>query len=46
MIKDSGGSILLHWTPDEIKNSYIPILDEKLQKSIGEKYKEFLEEIL
>ena len=33
---------MLHWTPDEIKNSYIPILDEKLQKSIGEKYKEFL----
>lgn len=40
--RDVGGSIILHWRPDQIKETVIPILAEKKQNEIQEKVIESL----
>jgi restriction endonuclease S subunit len=35
--RDVGGSIILHWRPDQVKQTLIPIVDEKMQKEIEKK---------
>ena len=32
--RDVGGSIILHWRPDQVKNTLIPILDDRIQKEV------------
>ncbi len=32
--RDVGGSIILHWRPDQVKQTLIPILDDEKQKKI------------
>jgi restriction endonuclease S subunit len=34
--RDSGGSIILHWRVDEIKNVVVPVVDYKIQQQIAE----------
>jgi len=40
--RDVGGSIILHWRPDQVKETVIPILAEKKQTEIQEKVIESL----
>jgi restriction endonuclease S subunit len=35
--RDAGGSIIQHWKPDEIKQVIIPVIDDKIQKTIADK---------
>jgi len=35
--RDVGGSVILHWRPDQVSNTLIPILDAKKQESIKNK---------
>ncbi len=52
--RDSGGSVIAHWKPEQIKNILIPILPQKIQQKIADlvqkshearkKAKELLEE--
>lgn len=35
--RDAGGSIIQHWKPDEIKQVIIPVIDNKIQKTIADK---------
>ncbi|MFH1582959.1 MAG: restriction endonuclease subunit S, partial [Candidatus Falkowbacteria bacterium] len=52
--RDSGGSVIAHWKPEQIKNIIIPILPKKIQQKISDlvlqshearkKAKELLEE--
>ena len=52
--RDAGGSVIVHWKPEQIKNILIPILSEETQQKITDlvkrshdarkKSKEFLEE--
>ena len=35
--RDVGGSIILHWRPDQVKETVIPILAEKKQTEIQQK---------
>jgi type I restriction enzyme, S subunit len=35
--RDVGGSIIIHWRPDQVKNTIIPIISEKVQSKIQEK---------
>lgn len=35
--RDAGGSIIQHWKPDEIKQVIIPVVDDKIQKTIADK---------
>ena len=32
--RDVGGSVILHWRPDQVKNTVIPILPEEMQNEI------------
>jgi len=32
--RDVGGSVILHWRPDQVKNTVIPILPEEIQSEI------------
>lgn len=34
MLRDAGGSIIKHWRLDQVKNTFIPILGEEIQKKI------------
>lgn len=34
--RDAGGSVIMHWKPDQIKNLLLPILPQSLQKKISE----------
>ena len=38
--RDVGGSIILHWRPDQVKKTVIPILSEKKQSEIQQKVTE------
>lgn len=38
--RDVGGSVILHWRPDQVKQTLIPILDEYKQEEIQQKIKE------
>lgn len=38
--RDVGGSVILHWRPDQVKNTLIPILDGSLQDEIKQKINE------
>ena len=38
--RDIGGSVILHWRPDQVKDTIIPILREELQNEIKEKIRE------
>lgn len=38
--RDAGGSIIQHWKPDEIKQVIIPVIDDKIQKTIADKIKQ------
>jgi len=35
--RDIGGSVILHWRPDQVKNTLIPILKDQIQKEIKQK---------
>jgi hypothetical protein len=35
--RDVGGSIILHWRPDQVKETVIPILSEQKQTQIQQK---------
>jgi len=34
--RDAGGSVILHWRPDQVQDTLIPIIPEALQKTIKE----------
>lgn len=38
--RDVGGSVILHWRPDQVKQTLIPILDEDKQEQIQQKVTE------
>lgn len=38
--RDVGGSVILHWRPDQVKNTLIPILSPKKQSQIQSKVQE------
>jgi restriction endonuclease S subunit len=38
--RDVGGSVILHWRPDQVKQALIPILDDKKQEQIRQKITE------
>ena len=38
--RDIGGSVILHWRPDQVKETIIPILRKELQNEIKEKINE------
>ncbi len=38
--RDVGGSVILHWRPDQVKNTLIPILTEPIQREIKQKINE------
>jgi restriction endonuclease S subunit len=38
--RDVGGSIILHWRPEQVKQTLIPILDDKKQQQIQQKVTE------
>ena len=38
--RDSGGAIIKHWRPDEVKNTLVPILDDDIQEQIALKLDE------
>jgi len=38
--RDVGGSVILHWRPDQVKETVIPILPEEKQTKIQQKVKE------
>ena len=40
MKRDVGGSVILHWRPEQIKDVTIPILDKETQLQIKEKITE------
>jgi len=40
MKRDSGGAIIVHWRPDEIRETLIPILPKDTQDKIAEKLEE------
>lgn len=40
MLRDAGGSIIVHWRPDQIKATLIPILDDDKQIEIQSKLQE------
>ena len=40
--RDVGGSVILHWRPDQVKNTIIPILPEETQTEIQQKVIESL----
>ena len=33
--RDAGGSVIMHWKPEEIKNMVIPILPKPVQQKIS-----------
>lgn len=33
--RDAGGSVIMHWKPDQIKNLFVPILPQNVQKKIA-----------
>lgn len=35
--RDCGGSVILHWRPEQVKETLIPILPEKVQEKIQQK---------
>ena len=41
--RDIGGSVILHWRPDQVKETIIPILSEEKQKQIQQKITESFE---
>lgn len=41
--RDAGGTIILHWKPDQIKETKIPILPEKKQEQIQKQIIEFFD---
>jgi hypothetical protein len=43
MKRDEGGSIILHWRFEQIKNVLIPIVEEYIQRQIKEKVKKAFE---
>jgi len=38
--RDVGGSVILHWRPDQVKQTLIPVLDDKKQQQIQQKVAE------
>ena len=40
MLRDSGGSVIYHWRPDQIKNVIIPLVEESIQVEIKSKITE------
>jgi restriction endonuclease S subunit len=38
--RDVGGSVILHWRPDQVKETFIPILSDGKQKEIQDKITE------
>ena len=38
--RDSGGAIIKHWRPEEVKNTLVPILDDPIQEKIASKLDE------
>lgn len=40
MERDTGGSVIIHWRPDQVKNMYIPILSKSTQRKISYLVKE------
>ena len=40
--RDVGGSVILHWRPDQIKQTVIPILPEEIQTKTQQKVNESL----
>ena len=34
--RDAGGSIIIHWRPDQVENTIIPILPLKTQQKIAD----------
>ncbi|NTU73763.1 hypothetical protein HGB07_06400 [Candidatus Roizmanbacteria bacterium] len=34
ILRDVGGSIIIHWLTDHIENTLVPVLDEKIQRNI------------
>jgi len=34
--RDAGGSVIMHWKPDQIKNLFVPILPQSIQKKISD----------
>lgn len=38
--RDIGGSVILHWRPDQVKNTLIPILKDHIQEEIKQKITE------
>lgn len=32
--RDTGGSVIFHWRPDQVKNCLIPILPESIQQKM------------
>lgn len=38
--RDCGGSVILHWRPDQVKRTLIPILSREKQKEIQQKVKD------
>ncbi len=43
MKRDIGGSVILHWRPDQIENIIIPLFDDKIQTEIKQKVEESFE---
>ncbi len=39
--RDVGGSVILHWRPDQVKSTIIPLLSEEKQTNIQQKVTEF-----
>jgi len=40
MLRDSGGSVICHWRPDQIKNVMIPLVEQSIQEDIKSKIAE------
>jgi len=38
--RDVGGSIILHWRPEQVKQTLIPLLDDEKQRDIQQKITE------
>ena len=36
MDRDTGGSVIIHWRPEQIKNCLIPILPDSIQQRIAD----------
>ena len=41
--RDVGGSVILHWRPEQVKETLIPIIQDKAQKQIQQKVRESFE---